>query len=217
MIYQAGTITANGGVVNTVGGPQVQGQYGVGVAGLVSGTALALDVSEDGVNWTQGAECYALNSSQPQTSITANGPYFMESSALAYLQVRCTAFSSGTVTVTIFGVDTAGPTNVSATITAATGAGVSPANYYVVPATAGTYTIKSTPGVLYGVYSTGVSILGTVAIEDGSTVVLPTGLLGTVLGSAPFSAMFPGGVQFNTSIKVVTSGVSTSSVTILYR
>jgi hypothetical protein len=105
----------------------------------------------------------------------------------------------------------------SVTIAAGSGSGVAPSSYAIIPAAAGTTTVKSTPGVLYGIYLNGTSLLGSVTVLDGATTVLPSSLLGSTLATAPFSIGFANGIQFTTSIKVTLAGVSTSSVTVLYR
>jgi hypothetical protein len=127
--------------------------------------------------------------------------------------VGTVSLASGSTVGLAAGSNTIGSVNVSAP----SGSGVAPSTYFASSATAGTYTVKSSPGVLYGVYLNGITLTGTVAIEDGSTTVLPTGLLGSTLASAPFSIDFPNGIQFTTNIKVALGGLPTSGVTVLYR
>ena len=94
-----GTLTALNGAVTTEFRQLENGACGVQVTGTFTATAL-IEATMDGTNWTTYAFVNCASGST-ETSITAAGQYRTELVGVHSVRVRCSAYTSGTATVTL--------------------------------------------------------------------------------------------------------------------
>jgi hypothetical protein len=209
--YVATTITALNGTAVPVG--SAQGSFNLAVAG-VSPNTLVVEGSLDNTTWFQLplAAITSAGFGAIQGSITSDGLYSVQAMDLIFTRVRASAYTSGTINVTMYGdVPVCGQavTNVNQV-----GGGVAPAKYALVSASGAT-PVKNAAGTLFSIINVSATgLLATVTVKDGTTTVIPSNAL---LNSSPFSIDFgPAGMAFNTSLIVTLGGLLSTPVLVLY-
>lgn len=98
-----GTIAANGGTLGLAYRQFSNGAIGVQVTGTWSGT-LQFEMTIDGTNYVAVQATNVTTGSQA-TTLTANGIFRFEAVGAALVRLNATAWTSGTATVTLVGLD----------------------------------------------------------------------------------------------------------------
>ena len=95
----SGSLTATGSVILT--NPGGLSSAGIQVTGTWAGT-LVFEVSNDGANYA-GISVIGIAATSTISSATANGIWTGNVSGANYFRVRCSAYTSGTIVITILG------------------------------------------------------------------------------------------------------------------